>query len=162
MILPIYSSPVAKQVPFDNSSNGFLATDVQAAIEESANYLTVTETTSTTPVNTTSGTDVLMTSMTVTPVAGTYLVLFNTDLNSNNAGAAISISYYVGGAQLAVSQRKVIPFDGGALSAAAARGMGCLQSRITVNGSQAIEVQWSTSGGTATAANRSLITVRTA
>lgn len=30
----VYSSPVAKSTPFDNTTNGFTATDVQAAIEE--------------------------------------------------------------------------------------------------------------------------------
>lgn len=33
---PITRSSVARSVPFDNSTNGFIATDVQAAIEESA------------------------------------------------------------------------------------------------------------------------------
>lgn len=31
---PIYKSPVARGVPFDNSTNGFTATETQAAIEE--------------------------------------------------------------------------------------------------------------------------------
>lgn len=31
---PIYKSPVAGSTPFDNSTNGFVANDVQAAIEE--------------------------------------------------------------------------------------------------------------------------------
>ena len=31
------STPVARQVPFDNSTNGFTAIDVQAAIEEAKN-----------------------------------------------------------------------------------------------------------------------------
>lgn len=158
--MSVLASPVARSVPFDNSSNSFVATEVQSAIEESSTHLTTAEITSVTPVTTTSGTDALLTSMTVTPVAGTYLVLFGTDLNSNAAGATITFSYYVGGSQIAASQRKIIPFDGGALSSLAARGMGSLQSLITVNGSQAIEVRWSMSSGTATAANRSLITLR--
>jgi hypothetical protein len=33
-IRPGYKSPVARSVPFDNSSNGFIAEDTQAAIEE--------------------------------------------------------------------------------------------------------------------------------
>lgn len=31
-----YAAPVAKSTPFDNSSNGFTAKDVQSAIEEAA------------------------------------------------------------------------------------------------------------------------------
>lgn len=156
------ASVVASSVPFDNSSNGFVATDVQAAIEETSNFLTVVEVTATGNTTTTSGTDALMNSMTRTPIAGTYLVLFNTDINSNAAGSAISLSYYVGGVQVASSLRKTSHFDGGTLSAGSARAVSSLQSVIAVNGSQAIEVRWSTSGGTATAAARSLITIRTA
>lgn len=107
-----------------------------------------------------STTDALMAFMTTTPAAGTYMVLFNTDIESNAAGAAISISYYLAGVQIASSLRKIIPFDGGALSATAARGIAALQDLITVTGSQTLEVQWSISSGTATAANRSLILMR--
>lgn len=106
---------------------------------------------------TTSSTDALMNGMTKTPAAGTYLVLFNTDIDSNAAGAAISFSYYLAGVQIGSSLRKISPFDGGALSAGDARAVAALQDVITVTGAQAIEVRWSTSSGTATAANRSLI-----
>lgn len=129
-------------------------------ISTTGSFILSQEITAISSATTTSSTDALLSGMTVTPAAGKYLVMFNTDFNSNSAGAAITFSYYVGGTQVAVTQRKIIPFDGGALSAAAARGMGTLQSVITVNGSQAIEVQWSTSGGTATSDNRSLITVK--
>lgn len=115
------------------------------------------ETTATANATTTSGTDALMTGMTMTPAAGTYLVLFNTDINSNSAGAAISFSFYVAGSQITTSLRKISHFDGGTLSAGSARGQACLQELITVTGSQAVEVRWSTSSGTATAAARSLI-----
>lgn len=36
-----FTTPVAKSVPFDNSSNGFISTDTQAAIEEIANDVAV-------------------------------------------------------------------------------------------------------------------------
>jgi hypothetical protein len=31
---PVYKSPISTEIPFDNSTNGFTASDVQAAIEE--------------------------------------------------------------------------------------------------------------------------------
>lgn len=159
----LFKSPVASTIPFDNTASGLVATDVQAAIEESVNFSRTSEVMVTAVATTSSTTDALMDSMTVTPPqAGTYLVLFNTDVNSATAGAAISVSYYVAGVQVAASLRKIIPFDGGALSAGAARGIAALQDIIVVTGSQAIEVRWSISSGTATAAARSLITLRVA
>lgn len=113
--------------------------------------------TDTVNANTTSSTDATLTSMTYTPAAGTYLVLFNTDINSTAAGAAVTFSYYLAAVQVAASQRKIIPFDGGTLSAGAARGMACLQHVITVTGSQVVDVRWSVSSGTATSANRALV-----
>lgn len=41
---PIYKSGVAKSTPFDNSTNGFVSTDVQAAIEELTLALATTAT----------------------------------------------------------------------------------------------------------------------
>lgn len=157
----VMGTPVARSVPFDNSTNGFVSTDVQSAIEEATHTVTAAEITSAGTNTTTSGTDAQMTGMTTTPAAGTYLVMFNTDIVSSNAGATVTVSYYVGGVQLATSVRKISPFDGGTLSALTARGMATLQAIITVTGSQAITVEWSTTGGTATSAERSLVTVRT-
>lgn len=156
----ITSTPSDRSIPFDNAGTTFNSTNVHDAIVESANFLTTNEVTATGNTTTTSGTDALINSMTTTPVAGTYMVFFNTDINSNAAGSAISVSYYVGGVQVAATLRKTSHFDGGTLSAGSARAIVSLQSIIAVNGSQAIEVRWSTSSGTATAANRSLITVR--
>lgn len=144
------------------AGQALVATSSTVAVWSSVSSLVSNEITSAGNNTTTSGTDAQMTAMTTTPAAGTYLVLFNTDVNSSAAGATISVSYYLAGVQIAVTLRKVIPFDGGTLSALAARGMATLQAIITVTGSQAITVQWSTSGGTATSANRSLITLRVA
>lgn len=155
------ATTVAAAVPFDNSTNGFTATDVQAAIEEATTHLSATEVTASGTITTTSATDALMTSMTMTPVAGTYLFLFNTDVISNNFNCTVSFSFYVGGVQTAITLRQVVPFDGGSLGGTTARDCVQLQSLITVNGSQAVEVRWSrTTGGTATSSNRSLIRLR--
>lgn len=159
---PVYFSPVARSIPFDNSTNGFVSTNVQAAIEETSNFLTVNEITATADATTTSSTDALINSMTTTPVAGTYLVFFNASATSNTAGAAISFSYYLAGSQIAATLRKIIPLDGGTLSVGSARGLTGIHQKVTFNGSQALEVRWSISSGTGTCHQRVLTSIRIA
>lgn len=108
------------------------------------------------------GADTLMTSMTLTPAAGSYMVLFSCDLNCSTAGAATSFSLYVDGVQKADSLRKVAPFDGGALSATAARCGVSINGVVSVNGSQAIEIRWSASNGTNQSSTRTLNLLRVA
>lgn len=123
--------------------------------------LTCLEVSATAGTTTTSSTDALLGSMTLTPtVAGKYLVLFNSDLQSNAAGAALTFSYYLAGAQLAETQRKIIPFDGGTLSATSARGLAALSKLVDFTGANVLEVRWSISSGTGTAAARTLIACR--
>lgn len=101
-------------------------------------------------ITTTSATDVVMTGMTITPSAGTYLVLFSTWFTHSNGNATITTSLYNGGVQKADSIRITIPFVG-ALSAIT-QDIGCsINSIVTVNGSQALAIEWHTSTGTATA-----------
>lgn len=152
----ISTTQVASSTPFDNSSNGYIATDVQAAIEESNKHLIAGEVNATASATAGTGADALMTTMTVTPAAGTYLVNFSCDITSNTSGAAISVSIYVGGSQKADSLRKIIPFSGGTLTSGNARGFCGTNGLVTVNGSQAIEIRWSASSGTNTTAARTL------
>lgn len=176
------SSAVLNRVN-DNFAGGLLSTTTNVVVNASAapsagQALVATSSTNaawsnvvslpTTIINATTGTnmssttDAVLNGMTTTPSAGTYIVLFNCDMESNTAGAAISISYYVAGVQVANTLRKLIPFDGGALSAAAARGIAALQHLVTLNGSQVIDVRWSISSGTVSAAARSMILLRVA
>lgn len=156
----VTSTQVASSVPFDNSTNGFTSTDVQAAIEEAAHNLAELEASATATATTSSGTDAILTSMTLTPIAGTYMVWFSCDVTSPTAGAAISFSIYVGGVQKADSLRKIIPFSGGTLTSGNARAVAATNGVVTVNGSQAITIEWSTSAGTMTAGARTLNTLR--
>lgn len=156
---PIYTSPVATAVPFDNSTNGFNSTDVQSAIEEASHKLSAFEASSTASATAPVSTDALMTGMTLTPVAGTYLVMFSSDINSAVAGATISVSIYVGGVQKADSLRKYIPLSGGLLSGAG-RAAAATNGIVTVNGSQAVEIRWSTSNSGPTTAARTLNLLR--
>lgn len=144
---------------------GVLGSTVGAPLSADANGLLVsgiatTEVTATAAVTAGTGADALLTGMTITPVLGTYLVLFSCDLNCSTAGAATSFSIYVGGSQIAASLRKVAPFDGGTLSAGSARCGVAINSLVTVNGSQAIEIRWSASNGTNQASTRILDVVR--
>lgn len=150
----------ARGTPFDNTSNGFTSTDVQGAIEEATHLLSDAETIATANATTTSGTDALITGMTITPAAGNYIVWFSSSVISNNAGAIITVSLYINGVQKADSVRTLAPFDGGALSALTARCGVSIQGLATVNGSQTIEVRWNTSGGTATCGPRNLLILR--
>lgn len=154
------SSPTAVSVPFDNSTDGYTATDVQAAIEESSIYNRVIEVSNTTDATTTSGTDAVLTTMSITPTPGSYIAFFNSSMISNSAGAVISTSIYVNSVQIPETLRKISPFDGGALSATTARGIMDCTGTVTVTSGQTVDVRWSTSGGTATCGARTLILLR--
>lgn len=130
-----------------------LSVDANGGLQSLLPGIYVTATASTT---TNSGTDALLNSMTSTPAAGTYSVQFNCDVQCNSPGGAVSFSIYVGGSQIAVSLLKTIPLDGGTLSIGTGRDIIFLIEEVAVNGSQAVEVRWSTSSGTATVGNRKL------
>lgn len=115
-----------------------------------------TQITATSTATTTSGTDVLMTGMSVTPIAGTYLVIFSGVIQSSQAGSTVTISLYSGGVQDTASIRPMAPFDGGTLSATTGSCCGATQGVYTVNGSQVIQVDWHTSAGTASTFQRNL------
>lgn len=106
-------------------------------------------------ITTTSTTDVLLTGMTITPPAGTYFTIFSTWLTHSNGNATITTSLYIGGVQKADSIRVAIPFVG-ALSAITQDMPLSTNAIVTVNGSQAIALEWHTSTGTATAHNGTL------
>jgi hypothetical protein len=105
---------------------------------------------------TTSATDVLMDSMTVTPEAGTYLVWFQGSLQHSSTNDSIFTSIYSGGVQVAASERV---FLRGGASADVSSSFACM-AKVTVNGSQAIEGQWRTTAATATAHERQLLILK--
>lgn len=134
--------------PLVTDANGLLASGISATEVSFSSNLTVTSTT-----------DVLMTGMTITPVAGTYMVWFSTWLTHSNGNATITMSLYVGGVQKADSIRVAIPFVG-ALSAITQDMPLATNALVTVNGSQAIAIDWRTSTGTATAHHGTLNILR--
>ena len=104
---------------------------------------------------TTSVTDVLVDSMSVTPVRGIFRASFSSSVvNSNNGAQRTFVSLYVGGVQLAYTE---IPIGtgGGAYQAVS------ITAQCTVDGTQAIEARWRVAGGTSTMTQRVLSVVRT-
>lgn len=171
-------------------SGGIAATNVQAAINEldsekanktttisagagltgggdlSANRtlavnLAYNDVSATNTITTTSATDTLMTGMTLTPVAGNYLVLFSASLRGGNDDSSITGSIYAGGTFQAGSQRQVVANVSGGLSNPNTNTVSITSfSVVTVNGSQAIEGRWRRASGTATASYRHLKIIR--
>ena len=135
--------------PLSADSNGLLASGISN-----------TEVSATNTITAGTGADALMSGMTITPVAGTYLILFSCDLNSFSVGAVTNYSIYFEGLQKADSLRKVQPSDGGTLSSGAARCAVAINGVVTVNGSQAIEIRWSASNGTNQSAARTMNILR--
>lgn len=109
----------------------------------------------TSTITTTSGTDAVLTGMTITPPAGIYFVCFSTWLTHSTGNATVTISIYSGGVQSASTIRTTVPFTGAV--GGANNGMGLATNGIViVNGAQAITLEWHTSGATATAHNGNL------
>lgn len=122
--------------------------------------LTVLEFSATADATTTSNTPALLTGMTTTPVAGSYLVWFSASTQSNGTNCTQTFGLYVGGTLKADSSRTIQPYDGGTLAAATATGAVAINAKITVTGSQLVEIHWSTAGGTATCHQRTLNLLR--
>lgn len=127
-----------------------------------ASGLSSTEVTATATTTTTSTTDVLINSMTTTPVAGTYIVWFHTTLQSNTNNVNVFVSIYAGGVQAAGSEMDSTPQIQGGLTPSLNSNVpiGTINT-VTVNGSQAIEARWRVSAAaTATALSRTLQILR--
>jgi hypothetical protein len=117
------------------------------------------EVNSTSAESTASTTDVLLTSMTITPVAGTYLVTFSSWCSQSNGAQSITLGIYNGATLLTHTQRVIIPFVN--LGLASTLDIPVATNAILVaNGSNAITIQWHVSGGTGTCTNRTLDLVR--
>lgn len=106
-------------------------------------------------ITTTSTTDVAMTSMTLTPGAGTYLAMFScTGYNNGTPGGYIEASLYVNGTQVATSLRRNT--NGGNNNASALEGVLAFQEKVTVTAGQVIDVRWRVNGATGTVIQRKL------
>lgn len=105
-------------------------------------------------ITTTSTSDVLATSMTLTPAAGTYQVWFTTSVDNGSNNTRVFASIYAGGVQTAASERQF------ARATQAITGVLATSAKVTVNGSQAIEALWRVSAGTGTMHQRTLVIMK--
>jgi len=99
-------------------------------------------------------TDTLVTAMSITPAAGTYVVRFSGSVSNSNNGKDIFVSIYSGGVQNAASERR---YHRGNLTITCPFACDAV---VTVNGSQAIAGYWRMSGGTGTMYQRTMIVLR--
>jgi hypothetical protein len=101
-------------------------------------------------------------SATVTPVAGTYLVIASGNITASSAaGNILTFQIYVGGTAQADTKRTAMPTGTGALNAF--QNMTISTNKlVTVNGSQAIALEAVTSAGTITVTGLNFDVVRLA
>lgn len=116
--------------------------------------------TATSSLATTGTSDNVMGTMTLTPIAGTYLAIFTSVIQQANAGQSVTISFYINGVQDATSVADFAPFAGGTLTSGSASCCAVIHGVYTVPGGQAIAVQWHVSGGTATVFQRKFTLVK--
>lgn len=140
----MFVTQVAVSTPFDNSTNGWVANNVQAAIEEAPIHLRAVKV-SVSGTYTFTGAAALIPGLTTTPVAGIYKLDASGDSTVASAGATLTFGLYIGGTLMTDSARTIGPFDGGALSATTGRGVWAINDLITVTGAQAVEIRGSTS-----------------
>lgn len=124
-----------------------------------ASGISNTEVSATGATTTTSASDGVMNTMTVTPVAGTYLVLFSTWCSHSTGNATITFSIYNNGVQKTDSVRTIIPFNGG-VGANTQDIEAVINGVVTATGAGAVTIQWKTSAGTATCTQRTMNLVR--
>ena len=108
--------------------------------------------------------DTVMGAMTLTPIAGTYLVLFTGDIQISASNHPAYADIWVGGVQIPSSTQSFNATNADDLSdpppecvVKAAMGNFCCQTIATVNGNQAIEGRWRTTQGSTATNNRRAI-----
>lgn len=114
--------------------------------------------TATSGTSTTSTTDVVMSGMTITPAAGTYLAMFSASGNLVDYDDDGWYSIYVGGTQEAHSERHM----GNGFSTDMGGNVDFSLhtiAKVTVNGSQAIDVRYRQAGGGTFAINQRSLTL---
>lgn len=158
----------ASATPFDNTTNGFVSIDVQAAIEESKNTATVLRANVTASTTTSSGTFSVIGGATLTPAAGTYLVIWSGSFAvTSGANGSGEISIFLGGTQQAVTTRtagiNVALLLGLIGTSTVNPGGDSSITTLVANGSQAIDVRFrSVSGDTMQCSRGNLILLRIA
>jgi len=107
---------------------------------------------------TTSATDVLLDSMTLTPGAGSYLVHFISSISGTTNNAVVFASIYANGVQVPNTEIRIVPRSSNSSNVTAL--ISCVGIATVADG-QAIDIRWRTSAGTVTAYQRKLQLLRT-
>lgn len=118
--------------------------------------ITTSTASATADTTTASTTDGVMNSMTLTPAAGTYKVLFSTTVDQSNQVATVTATIYVGGVATANTARTVETRTNAVGAQSLPTMLVCHMNDAVVNGSQAIAINWKVSAGTGTAHIRRL------
>lgn len=117
---------------------------------------------STSNTTTTSATQVALNAMTITPgVAGTFWGTFNTSVQSTAGGNSITMGMYANGALQGETQTVQFP-TATLIDTGYPFFIGLHFPTLVVTAAQAITIEWSTNGGTATCLNRRLSLLRIA
>lgn len=153
---------VAVSTPFDNSTDGWVANNVQAAIEEAPIHLRGAQAALTSAFTfSTAGTVFAMPGLTYTvPATGTYLVMFTGAGEVALAGNTLTLGIYLAGTVVANTSRTIAPFDGGALSAGNAISGVASTWIVTATTSQVITIQGSSSANTSILNSGALVVLR--
>ncbi len=125
---------------FDNSTNGFVSTNVQAAIEEAKDVPVIEVFSGTNATGSTALT--VLSGMTQSKPAGVYLVFFNASFFIVSNAASVTFGLYVGGSLIPGTQM-VIQGTG-----SNAKQTGTIIKQITLTSTQTVDIRWQTSAGT--------------
>ena len=143
--------------PAQGGANQVLTNNGAGTLSWSNGTLSSQIATSTVSTSTTSGTYVVMNAMTITPGAGTYLVMFSSSGNGSNNNTTLSYAIFNNGTIISHTER--------IMSIAAQQVTGrntaiYTQTTTTVAAGQAIDVRYRTTGGTFSVHERNLILVQ--
>jgi pectin methylesterase-like acyl-CoA thioesterase len=126
-------------------------------VEDSATANPTTFLSLTTTVTTTSLTDTALTSTTLTPAAGNYIVMFSAGhIGNTNANRTTTFSVYIDSVQVSDSEREVFSTTNTSTGYSVS-----IVTKVTVNGSQAINIRWRTSANTSSVSVRTLTLLKT-
>lgn len=106
-------------------------------------------------ITTTSTSYVVVTSLTITPVAGNYIAMFDSGVTHDTNNEKVYYAIFVNGVQVTNSERIFTCQNAAERNAATTH-----VNNITVDGTQAVDVRWKVDVGTGTMGNRILTLIR--
>lgn len=147
------STPVEGQLWYNSTEQSLKFNRAGGNALASLSYLESTVSGDTT---TGSNSDVVVSSMTLTPGAGTYLVVFSSDWSNSGNNTSQFVSCYANGVKVGNSERQY------ARATTSKRDGVAINCIATVAAGQAIDIRWRVSGGTGTLGNRSISLIKVA